>query len=97
MKIARWLARPEKVAATDALKHRYSSKLELLMSEIEENPSAAIVEDFFLELPGIIDRVVEIADVLQRPFALLLIGELVAVKQSFDLGPLFVEKGDRGG
>jgi Flp pilus assembly protein TadD len=31
----RWLARAEKVAATDALKHRYSSKLELLLSEME--------------------------------------------------------------
>jgi len=31
----RWLARAEKVAATDALKHRYSSKLDLLMSEMK--------------------------------------------------------------
>jgi len=31
----RWLARAEAVAATDALKHRYSSKLELLLSEME--------------------------------------------------------------
>ena len=30
-----WLARAEAVAATDALKHRYSSKLELLLSEME--------------------------------------------------------------
>jgi len=31
----RWLARAEEVAATDSLKHRYSSKLELLLSEME--------------------------------------------------------------
>jgi Flp pilus assembly protein TadD len=31
----RWLARAEEVAATDALKHRYSSKLEMLLSEME--------------------------------------------------------------
>ncbi len=31
----RWLARAEKVAATDALKHRYSSKLDLLRSEMQ--------------------------------------------------------------
>jgi Flp pilus assembly protein TadD len=31
----RWLARAEEVAATDALKHRYSSKLELLLSQME--------------------------------------------------------------
>lgn len=31
----RWLAKAEKVAATDALKDRYSSKLELLLSKME--------------------------------------------------------------
>ena len=31
----RWLARAEQVAATDALKRRYSSKLEMLLSEME--------------------------------------------------------------
>ena len=31
----RWLARAKEVAATDALKHRYSSKLEMLLSEME--------------------------------------------------------------
>ena len=31
----RWLARAEEVAATDTLKNRYSSKLELLLSEME--------------------------------------------------------------
>lgn len=31
----RWLARAKEVAATDALKNRYSSKLELLLSEME--------------------------------------------------------------
>jgi Flp pilus assembly protein TadD len=31
----RWLARAKEVAATDTLKHRYSSKLELLLSEME--------------------------------------------------------------
>lgn len=35
----RWLARAEDVAATDALKRRYSSKLELLLSEMESNDS----------------------------------------------------------
>ena len=32
----RWLARAEEVAATDALKRRYSSKLEMLLSEMEK-------------------------------------------------------------
>ncbi len=31
----RWLARAEEVAATDALKRRYSSKLEMLLSEMQ--------------------------------------------------------------
>ena len=31
----RWLSRAEEVAATDTLKHRYSSKLEMLLSEME--------------------------------------------------------------
>ena len=31
----RWLVRAEKVAATDALKRRYSNKLDLLLSEME--------------------------------------------------------------
>ena len=33
----RWLARAEQVAATDALKNRYSSKLDLLLSQMEQD------------------------------------------------------------
>ena len=35
----RWLAKAEEVAATDALKRRYSSKLELLLSEMNSSDS----------------------------------------------------------
>jgi hypothetical protein len=33
----RWLARAEKVAATDALKRRYASKMDVLLSEPPED------------------------------------------------------------